>query len=215
MSGEFDSEELAREAERARLLYALSVEPVVTLNHYTHPLWFWKEGGWESAKSVERFARLAGVVAEALPQVRFWVTLNEPIVFILGGYLGGLIPPGQRRFSSAAAALENLLRAHVAASAAIRERIPAARVGMAHNMLAFAPDRPDSALDKKLVAAGEALYNDALVEASRDGQDAVGVSGRRKHGVSRPRSSFVDGVLRAELLQPCPPALSGSSRTRR
>jgi beta-glucosidase len=168
--GEFDPEELAREAERARLLHALSVEPVVTLNHYTHPLWFWGEGGWENAKCIERFARLAGVLAEALPQVRLWVTLNEPIVFVLGGYLGGLIPPGQRRFSSAAAALENLLRAHAAASAAIRERIPGARVGMAHNMLAFAPDRPDSALDKKLVAAGEALYNDALVEAVATGE---------------------------------------------
>ncbi|HEX7252627.1 MAG TPA: family 1 glycosylhydrolase, partial [Thermoanaerobaculia bacterium] len=168
-TGEFAQEELAREAERVRLLHALAVEPFVTLNHYTHPLWFWREGGWENAASVDRFARLAGVLAEALPQVRFWVTLNEPIVFILGGYLGGLIPPGQKRFSSAAAALENLLRAHVAASAAIRERIPDARVGMAHNMLAFAPDRPESALDKKLVAAGEALYNDALVEAVATG----------------------------------------------
>jgi beta-glucosidase len=168
--GQFDEYELAREAERARMLQALAVEPVVTLNHYTHPLWFWREGGWESAVSVERFARLAGVVAEALPTVRHWVTLNEPIVFVLGGYLGGLIPPGQRRFSSAAAALQNLLRAHVAASTAIRERIPGARVGMAHNMLAFAPDRPDSALDKKLVAAGEALYNNALVEAVATGE---------------------------------------------
>ena len=32
-------------------------------------------------------------------RVRKWVTLNEPIVFLLGGYLGGLIPPGQRRFA--------------------------------------------------------------------------------------------------------------------
>ncbi|HEY6928100.1 MAG TPA: family 1 glycosylhydrolase [Thermoanaerobaculia bacterium] len=168
--GEFAQEELAREAERTRLLHALAVEPVVTLNHYTHPLWFWREGGWENAASIDRFARLAGVVAETLPRVRLWVTLNEPIVFILGGYLGGLIPPGHSRFSAAAAALEHLLRAHVAASAAIRERIPGARVGIAHNMLAFAPDRPESALDRKLVAAGEALYNDALVEAVATGE---------------------------------------------
>jgi beta-glucosidase len=169
-SGQFDEYELAREAERARMLQALAVEPVVTLHHYTHPLWFWREGGWESAVSVERLVRLARVVAEALPTVRYWVTLNEPIVFVLGGYLGGLIPPGQRRFSSAASALENLLRAHAAASAAIQERIPGARVGMAHNMLSLAPDRADSALDKKLVAAGEALYNDALVEAVATGE---------------------------------------------
>ena len=40
-----------------------------------------------------------GVVADALgPRVRIWVTLNEPIVFLLGGYLAGLIPPGPKSF---------------------------------------------------------------------------------------------------------------------
>jgi beta-glucosidase len=152
------------------LLRALAVEPVVTLHHYTHPLWFWRGGGWENPESVEWFAALAAALARALPSVRYWVTLNEPIVFILGGYLGGLIPPGHTRFSRAAVALENLLRAHVAASFAIRDQIPDARVGMAHNMLDFAPDRPRSAFDRRLVAAAEALYNVSLVEAAATGR---------------------------------------------
>jgi beta-glucosidase len=168
--GEFDPRELSREADRVRLLHALGVEPVVTLHHYTHPVWFWREGGWGNPKSVEWFARLASAVAEAIPSVRVWVTLNEPIVFVLGGYLGGLIPPGEARFSAAAAALGNLLRAHAAASAVIRERIADARVGIAHNMIEFAPDRPASSWDRKLVAAGDALYNLSLIEAIATGR---------------------------------------------
>ena len=71
----------------------------MTLHHYTHPLWFWESGGWESPRSVDWFARLAGRVAEAVgATVRRWVTLNEPIVFLLGGYLAGVIPPGRRSF---------------------------------------------------------------------------------------------------------------------
>jgi beta-glucosidase len=168
--GVFDRAELEREAEKVSFLRALAVEPVLTLHHYTHPLWFWQEGGWESPKSVDRFGQLAAELASALPSVRYWVTLNEPIVFVLGGYLGGLIPPGATRFSKGAAALENLMRAHVAASQAIHERIPDARVGMAHNMLDFAPDRPRSSLDRRLVAAAEALYNVSLVEAVATGR---------------------------------------------
>src|SRR5262249_30116017 len=156
--GVFDAREIEREAEKVSLLRALAVEPVLTLHHYTHPLWFWQEGGWENPKSVRWFGELAAELADALPSVRYWVTLNEPIVFVLGGYLGGLIPPGVSRFSKAAAALENLLRAHVAASQAIHERIPEARVGMAHNMLDFAPDRPRSSLDRRLGASREAPY---------------------------------------------------------
>jgi beta-glucosidase len=168
--GEFDEDELSMLARRVRSLRGLGVEPVVTLHHYTHPLWFWEEGGWESAGSIRRFARLAGAVAGAVGgEVRRFVTLNEPIVFLLAGYIAGEIPPGLRCFSAAARAFENLLRAHRAASDAIRERIPDARISIAHNMLDFAPDRPGRIFDRRLTAAGERLYNRALLEALATG----------------------------------------------
>ena len=87
---QFDWDALALEVERVELLRRLGIEPVVTLNHYTHPSWFWEDGGWEDRRSVDRFARFASVVAEALEgRVRRWVTLNEPIVLLLGGFLAG------------------------------------------------------------------------------------------------------------------------------
>ena len=168
--GEFDDAALSLEARRAAHLARLGIEPVVTLFHYTHPLWFWRDGGWEDRASVGRFARFADRVAQALsPRVRVWVTLNEPIVFILGGYLGGVIPPGRRDFAASASALENLLRAHAEAAAAIRARDPRARTLIAHNMLDFAPDRPGHPVDRRLVSEGEALYNRSLVEALATG----------------------------------------------
>jgi beta-glucosidase len=169
--GEFDPAALSLEAERARWLERLRIEPVVTLHHYTHPLWFWRDGGWENPRSVARFGRFAARVAEALaPRVRFWVTLNEPIVFLLGGYLAGEIPPGHRSFSRSAAALEHLLRAHAEAAAQLKARDGGARVLVAHNMLDFAPDRPGSSFDGRLVSEAEALYNRALVEALATGR---------------------------------------------
>ena len=116
------------------------------------------------------FRRLAERVGSALPGVRTWVTLNEPIVFLLGGYLGGLIPPGKKSFAAAAKSLEHLLRAHAEAAAALAERPGGARCGIAHNMLDFAADRPDSVLDRGLVKAAESLYNLALVGAVATGR---------------------------------------------
>jgi beta-glucosidase len=168
--GRFCDDALAVERERVRLLARFGIEPCVTLSHYTHPRWFWAEGGWEDPRSVAGFRRFAEVAANSLgPSVRLWVTLNEPVVLLLGGYLGGLIPPGKRGFRAAARAFEHMLRAHVEAAAAIRERIPEARVGIAHNMMEFAPDRPARFLDRRLARAAERLYNLALLEAIATG----------------------------------------------
>ena len=35
------------------------LEPIVTLHHYTNPLWLAQKGGWVNPLVVERFARFA------------------------------------------------------------------------------------------------------------------------------------------------------------
>jgi beta-glucosidase len=168
--GKFREDMLAVERERAATLLRMGIEPCVTLNHYTHPRWFWARGGWEDPACVEGFRKFTEAAAAALgPRVKLWVTLNEPVVLLLGGYLGGEIPPGKRGFRAAARAFENMLRAHVEAAAAIRERVPESRIGIAHNMLEFAPDRRDRMLDRRLAHAGDRLYNLALLQAVATG----------------------------------------------
>ena len=179
--GVFDDSALEHDRGLAYHLRSLGIEPVVTLNHYTHPLWFWDNGGWEEPSSIARFRRFTEKVAASLDGlVRVWVTLNEPVVFLLGGYVAGVIPPGKRSFPQAARAFENLLRAHTEAAAVLKSRDPSCRVGMAHNMLAFAPDRPANAFDRRLVDAGERLYNGALVEAEATGRVLWAIPGLGK-----------------------------------
>jgi beta-glucosidase len=168
--GEFDPEALAVERERVEWLGRAGIEPVVTLHHFTHPKWFQDEGGWESPRSVERFERFARIAAEALgDRVGTWVTVNEPVVLILGGHVAGRMPPGRSSFAGAARALEHILRAHEVASGVLRELSRGSRVGIAHNMLEFAPDRPGSSFDRMLTGAGRRLYNEALLEAVATG----------------------------------------------
>ncbi len=169
--GVFCDTELALERERVAALTRLGIAPCVTLSHYTHPRWFWARGGWEDPRSVPEFRRFAETVAAALgAAVPLWVTLNEPVVILIGGYLGGLIPPGRRGFGAAARAFEHMLRAHTEAAAAIRERAPGSRIGIAHNMLEFAADRRDHVLDRRLAHEGERLYNLALLQAVATGE---------------------------------------------
>jgi beta-glucosidase len=185
--GAWDEAALRRYCDLAEQLDREGIRSVVTLFHYTHPRWFHQEGGWERPGSVSRFAAFARRVGEALAgRVRIWSVVNEPIVFLLGGFLAGVIPPGRRSFRAAAAALRHLLEAHVAAAAVLREIDPAARVGIAHNMLDFAPERPEHLADRALAGAAERLYNSALLEAIASGRMDWGVPGEGRTSFSMP-----------------------------
>lgn len=56
----------------------LRITPVVTLNHFTVPLWFAEEGGWLSELATQRFATYVEHVVPILDGVDWVVTINEP-----------------------------------------------------------------------------------------------------------------------------------------
>ncbi|MFI5180673.1 MAG: glycoside hydrolase family 1 protein [Thermoanaerobaculia bacterium] len=171
LRGSVDIYALGRYRRFVERLVALGIEPVVTLLHYTHPSWFHRDTPWTSAASVDAFARFARTVAAALaPHVRLWTILNEPLVLLLGGFLDGQIPPGLADTKSAGRALDHLLAAHVAAAAAIREEVPGAAIGVAHNMMGFAPERPSHPLDLFVARQAHDFYNRGLLEAFGTGR---------------------------------------------
>ena len=58
--------------------HAIGILPIVTFHHFTAPLWFTRDGGWEDAKSVDRFARYCERAGAALGDlVGRACTINE------------------------------------------------------------------------------------------------------------------------------------------
>ncbi len=111
--GQFDDEELAHYARVAQACLVRKLTPIVTLHHFTNPVWFADGGGWLSPKSPELFARYVRKVVERLPSdVRWWITINEPTVLVFCGYLEGKWPPGERSVPSAIRSIQNLVAAH-------------------------------------------------------------------------------------------------------
>ena len=78
----------------ARLIDALlerGIEPVVTLYHWDLPATL----DWRHRDTVERFADFATTCYDAYgDRVRWWLTVNEPWIVGLLGYLHGLHAPG-------------------------------------------------------------------------------------------------------------------------
>jgi beta-glucosidase len=132
-----------------RGLHQRGITPMVTLHHFTDPLWLGEVGGWETEAVVPLFEKYARKVVEALKEYcTLWCTINEPNVYALEGYLRGNFPPGKNDLKLGLVVQSNMARAHAAAYRLIHELQPEARVGYALHFRPQEPANPSSPLDR-------------------------------------------------------------------
>jgi len=143
--GEFSEKELQHYKDVILSLKNRGIEPLVTLHHFTNPIWLSEQRGWENKKSVKYFLRYCDLVVRALaPHVRYWITINEPTVFISHAYIFGVWPPQGTSFLRGKNVQNNLIKAHVRAYALIHDiykelNIPRPSVGFSQFTQAFVP----------------------------------------------------------------------------
>jgi beta-glucosidase len=133
-----------------RLLDALlerGIEPVVTLYHWDLPQALEDEGGWRSRDTVQRFTEYAAACFEAYgDRVRWWLTINEPWIIGLLGYLHGLHAPCYRDdVLGEVTVFHHLLLAHGQAVEAYRASGADGRIGLAPNLAPHYPATGDPA----------------------------------------------------------------------
>ena len=171
--GRFDGAALEHYAAVAAECRRLAMEPMVTLHHFTLPLWLPERGGVRAAEAPERFAGYATACARALGEVGWWITINEPAVLATLGHLYGTWPPGVRSLPAAVAALRGLLRMHAAAATALRalaaEQGRQLRISVAHHVRGFVP-ASRSPLDRAAAAVPDRWLNRWWLLACRDGR---------------------------------------------
>lgn len=128
----WDEDALERYRAMLRGLRERGMTALVTLHHFTDPLWLTERGGWETEEVVPLFEKFVRKTVEALKEyVNLWVTINEPNVYALSGYANGAFPPGINDIKFAVKVEANMLRGHAAAYRAIHQVQPEARVGYA------------------------------------------------------------------------------------
>jgi len=167
--GKFSETELKHYIDVVSSLKARGIEPIVTLHHFTNPLWFAGRGGWLAAGSREYFLRYADYVVKALSgMVNYWVTINEPLVYAYHAYYLGAWPPQERSFFKMRKVSGNFASAHIGAYRRIheiykRQNLPRPFVSIAHNLQAFEPC--GYSLKNRLAAfMRDRMYNFNLIE---------------------------------------------------
>jgi beta-glucosidase len=186
--GEFSEEGLRHYADVIAALKSRGLEPVVTLHHFTNPLWFARLGGWEHKRAPEIFLRFVDTVVRRFAgSVRYWVTINEPDVYVYYSYIIGDWPPEKKSLSIARAAAKTLTGTHIQAHALIHSvyrQLNTGPVGVsiAKNMPAFV-SCTRSLRDRFATRLRERIFNLDILDtlSVRDALDFIGINYYSRH----------------------------------
>jgi beta-glucosidase/6-phospho-beta-glucosidase/beta-galactosidase len=193
-------------AAELRAIRARGMTPMVTLNHFTLPTWLHdpiavrdafagvgpdakppavKRGGWLNKRTLDEFGRFAAWAAWRYGDlVDLWVTINEPMVVAVNGYVNvagafaGWFPPGVYSFPAAVRVVRNLAKANALAYDAVHRNDRRARVGPVQNMIAFTGPA-------RAVRHADYVFNRVFLNAAVKGWDDKDVDGRIERGERR------------------------------
>lgn len=174
--GRFDEREIEHYRKVIKVLRLRGIEPFVTLWHWPIPVWLKDKGGWKHGKIADYFGRYTKKMAEAFgADVKFWITLNEPMVYASHSYLKGAWTPQKRNPIYLLLVIRNLVRAHRAAYLILKEINKDFQVGISKHNVYFEAykNRYVNILFKKIL---DWAWNFSFLNNIKDCQDFIGLN---------------------------------------
>lgn len=159
-----------------RKLINSGIQPIVTLHHFTNPLWFANEGGWERHDSSDKFTRYVRILVEALHAAGVtgvkYIVINEPEVYAMQGWGFGVWPPEKKNYFKSYKVMTNLIHAYSASYEAIKEIDPIAQVTASNHIIDFEPKKGVFyPLNKLAIATGNLLFARRFQKSTEDKRD--------------------------------------------
>lgn len=168
--GEWDEAALARYRRQFEAMRRQGLEPMVCLFHFTLPQWVAGRGGFETTWAIDRFTRFVDRVAhEYKDLVRYWLTLNEPMVYVALGWFVGAWPPGKASLADAIKVARHLVHAHAQAYHVIHRHRPDAQVSVGMHVASYVPHNGESRLDHTVANLRDWLLNMVWLRATLEG----------------------------------------------
>ncbi len=156
-------------------------EVFLCLNHFTLPLWIHDPiavrrtrllrgpKGWVDENTIVEFTKYAAYIAWKFGgKVKFWATMNEPMVAAESGYMihESGFPPGLRNaFRVYRKVARHLVLAHARSYDIIKQYCSSANVGVIHNIVPTKPFRAEKMSDVKAAEYMDMMHNRFFIQA--------------------------------------------------
>lgn len=141
-----------------------NIQPWVTLYHWDLPQNLEEKGGWTSREIISWFSEYTKVCAQYFgDRVKYWMVLNEPLVFTGAGYFLGIHAPGKKGIKKFLAALHHASICQSEGGRILRKFIPNAKIGTTYSCSLIEPYR-NNRKDRKAAERVDALINRLFIE---------------------------------------------------
>jgi len=175
VEGKFNQAEIEHYKEVLRAAKKRDLQVILTLWHWTNPIWLAEQGGWANRKAVDYFIRYVELIVKKLGQdVDFWITLNEPMAHLGFGYLRGNFPPARRGdLIGLIKAYKNLVKAHKLAYKKIQQIQPQSKVSFTSLTDYFEPANKYNPLDWLIVIIARYWHHRKFLNETRNYIDFI------------------------------------------
>ena len=164
--GVFSEEAMNRYIDEIKLLQSYGIKPLVSLHHFSNPVWFENKGGFLNKKSVEMFKPYVRFVAEHLKDINHeYCTINEPNIYAINAYLFGEWLAEIKSVRKASRVSKNMVDAHVEAYKILHEVDKDAYVGFACNVGCFYPANKKNPFYRLETRMYNRMFNNAFMES--------------------------------------------------
>jgi beta-glucosidase len=165
------------------------INPLLTIHHFTNPLWFESSGGFTKAANIPTFLGFVEYAVRSFGDlVDEYVTINEPNVFAVMGYFTGEFPPGLHSMRMALRVQSVMAACHIKAYELIHKLRREmghenTKVGFAHHARVFVPKSKINLWHRICTCLNSLMFQGVLTRACLLGRFSFPL---KKYGNVRP-----------------------------
>lgn len=190
---QFDFDVLNHYRNELILLNEAGIKPLLTLYHFSHPMWFESMGGFLHPDSLDIFLRFTKKVLFFVEDlVDEYITINEPNVYAMNSYFFNLWPPGKTNLLQAMKVMSTLAEAHIKAYEMIHHLVKrsSVKVSFAHHMRVFEPKDPKNPIHVAATKLNQWVFQDCVTQAMFLGNFKYPLTTK----LTIPRGEYVDFI---------------------
>ena len=194
--GKVDETVVLRYRRELELLREKGIRSLLTIHHFSNPMWFEGKGGFTKEENLGDYLSLVELVIDRFGDLcSDYITINEPNVYTTNSFFFGAWPPGETNLKNTIHVMENLAFCHIKAYNMIHEKrremgFEDTMVGCANHVRVFAPKNKWNPWHRLAAKLTEYLFQSALTEAMTLGRFPFPLKNRGK----LPQGEYTDFI---------------------
>ncbi len=152
-----------------------NIKPIITLHHYSDPIWFMEKGGFSNPENNHYFIHFCEkVVAQLAPHCTYFLTFNQPVAYAIKSYQQGMMPPYETSGAAlisetkASKTAANILHMHTQLYERLKKLHPNLQISITHQYVQCLCYNSFNPLDQIIARIADKLTNQTFTDFFKD-----------------------------------------------